>query len=131
VPDLLRRGMAWLADQSRQQLAQQVQYARGAQSVPLQATFGQSLLKLEDGQGHLVMEWTDADIVIAAADLILGGVLTQPQRGDTVTTVYRGNTLAYEVLPIKGEPPWRWSDPFNTQMRVHLKLVSVTAGVGR
>ena len=59
--DLLQWGLAALTVEMTAHASQPIVYARGAQSVDTRATFGSKLLKLDDGQGGLRMEWTDMD----------------------------------------------------------------------
>lgn len=80
---------------------------------------------LEPGQSR---DWTERDYKIPAAVLILGGVATVPQRGDTITDPNvvnpgTGQPSVYVVSPGESEPEWRWSDPLTqTLYRVHTKL---------
>jgi hypothetical protein len=124
MPDLLREGQAWLADQLHEHAASEVVYHRGTDEVTVRATIGRTLLKLDDGLGGVRMEWTDRDYLIRAADLALGGNPAQPQRGDQIREVAGAQTLVYEVLAPGNEPPWRWADPHRQMYRIHAKHVA-------
>lgn len=115
----LADGEAWLNAKLRQSGSTSIEYRRGAQAVPLTATLGSTLLKLSDGAGGVRMEWTDKDFLIVAADLAAAGIVGEPKRGDRV--VCEG--IVYELLPIDGEPPWRWSDAHRTRLRIHTKKI--------
>ncbi len=123
MADLFLEGMTWLADQLKEHAAQPVVYRRGSAEVVVSATFGRTLLKLEDGYGGVRMEWTDRDFLIQADDLLLGGTTTVPQRGDVIRETQGTRILVYEVMAPGREPPWRWSDPFRKVLRIHTKQV--------
>jgi hypothetical protein len=127
MQDLLQSGQAWLADQLHEHVATEVQYRRGADELAVRATIGRTLLKLDDGYGGVRMEWTDRDYVIRAADLVLGGNSTQPQRGDQIREVVGAQALVYEVLAPGDEPPWRWADPYRQMYRIHTKQIASEA----
>jgi hypothetical protein len=71
------------------------------------------------------MEWTDRDFLIHAADLILAGEPTLPERGDLIRETQGGRTFVYEVMAPGKEPPWRWSDVFRKVLRIHTKQIAV------
>jgi hypothetical protein len=122
--DVMANGMAWLADQLQAHASQPVVYQRGSEQVALCATFGSTLLKLDDGAGGIRMERTDRDFLIPAASLVLSGSPARPKEGDKVVYVKGGLLHTYQVLPYANEPQWRWSDPFHIQMRIHTKRIS-------
>jgi hypothetical protein len=124
MPDLLRDGQAWLADQLHEHAATEVVYRHGVEEVTVRATIGRTLLKLDDGIGGVRMEWTDRDYLIRAADLALGGNRVQPQRGDQIREVVGTQTLVYEVLAPGAEPPWRWADPYRQMYRIHTQQIA-------
>jgi hypothetical protein len=123
MPDLLRTGSDWLAEMLKEHASRPVVYRRGADEVAVQATIGRTLLKLDDGYGGVRMEWTDRDFLIHAADLVLGGVPTLPQRGDQIRETQGAKTFIYEVMAPGQEPPWRWSDVYRKVLRIHTKQV--------
>jgi hypothetical protein len=123
MSDLLEAGMAWLADQLKAHVSRLVVYQRDDEQVAVQATVGRTLLKLDDGEGGVVLVWTDRDFLIPAADLVLGGSLTLPQRGDRIREPLGAVTSVYEVMAPGDEPPWRPSDPYGKVLRIHTKLV--------
>lgn len=123
MSNLLRRGMKWLTRKLKQHASETVTYSRGAQSVEIRAPIGKTLMRLDDGYGGVRMEWTDEDFLIPAADLVLGGSTTLPQRGDRIRWTVEGVTYVFEVMAPGNEPPWRWSDEHRTMLRVHCKQV--------
>ena len=118
---LLHWGQQWLNSQLKQHASRTVDYKRGASSITVQATIGRTLLKLDDGYGGIQMQWTDRDYLIAAADLVLDGLPTLPQRGDKIYETQNGLTYVYEVLAPGQEPVWKWSDLYRSLFRIHTK----------
>ena len=125
MPDLLQTGSDWLANQLKTHASRAVVYRRGALQVAVQATVGRTLLKLDDGYGGVRMEWTDRDFLIHAADLVLGGTPTLPERGDLIRETQGAKTFVYEVMAPGKEPPSRWSDVYRKVLRIHTKQVGV------
>lgn len=123
MPDLLQTGQEWLADQLKTHASREVVYVRGGEQVVVRATIGRTLLKLDDGHGGVRIEWTDRDFLILAADLVLSGAPATPRRGDQIRETVGAVTQIFEVMAPGQEPPWRWSDPFRTLLRIHTKHV--------
>ena len=115
MADLLAQGAAWLEQQRTKHLATTVTYVRGAESVEVAATIGRT--KVEADDGHVVrVEFTDRDFLILAADLVLNGQPSEPQRGDLI----REGPREFEVLD------WRYSDPYRQTLRITTKHVGAT-----
>jgi len=113
--DLLAQGTAWLEQQRTRHLATTVLYVRGATSIAVLATIGRT--KYEADDGHVVrVEFTDRDFLILAADLVLAGQPTEPQRGDLI----REGSREFEVLD------WRYSDPYRQTLRITTTLTGAT-----
>ena len=121
--DLLQWGLAALTVEMTTHASQPIIYARGALSVDTRATFGSKLLKLDDGQGGIRMEWTDMDFLIPAEGFAFDGTPIEPTRGDTVYLLVGDNVQTFEVMPFGGEAPWRWADPHQSMIRVHTKHI--------
>jgi hypothetical protein len=125
VADLLKHGSDWLADKLKEHASRTVVYQRGLDEVEVPAAIGRTLLKLDDGYGGVRMEWTDRDFLIHAADLVLAGTPTLPERGDRIRETQGSTVYVFEVMAPGGEPPWRWSDVFRKLLRIHAKQVGV------
>lgn len=125
MPDMLAYGVAWLAGQLKANASRSALYSRGTATVTLSVTLGQTMLRTADGQGGETLGWTDADIVLAAADLVLSGQPTMPVLGDRITIAFGSQLWTFEILPMGGEQPWRWCEGSHTLMRVHLKKIGV------
>lgn len=124
--DRLGEAADWLSSRTQAYASVTITYARGAQSVTLTATPGSYVLKVSDPSGAMRVVRTDRDYLIPVASLILGGSVTLPAKGDTITETLRdGTTATYSVLPYsQDEPVYRYSDHENTILRVHTKRVS-------
>lgn len=121
--DLVERGMRWLADKLAAHNSETVVYRRGVASVSVVATVGRTLLSLSDGVGGQRVEWTDADFLIKATDLVISGSAATPARGDRIRRTRSGLVLIYEVMAPASEPPWKWADEFRLVYRIHTKQV--------
>jgi hypothetical protein len=115
MADLLAQGAAWLEQQRTRHLTTSVTYVRGAQSVVVPATIGRTKFQTDDGTAVRV-EFTDRDFLILAADLVLNGQPSDPQRGDLI----REGSREFEVLD------WRYSDPYRQTLRITTKHVGAT-----
>lgn len=125
MTDLLQTGSDWLQGQRHSHLSHAVTYARGAQSVAVNATVGETDFQVT-GEDGIVEAWESRDFLIRVADLALGGAAITPARGDRISETISGVTAVYEVMGPPGQPPYRYSDPFRQTFRVHTKLVSQT-----
>jgi len=119
-PNLLTTGSDWLADTLKDHAGTAVTYYRGALSVDLTATVGQSERDVEGADGVLITAESH-DFLILTADLILGGQQVEPAPGDLIRETAGGTTYVWEVLPIGGVPCWRYSDPDRKAIRIHTK----------
>jgi hypothetical protein len=122
---LLEWGQSWLNNQLQQFASREVVYQRGVSTLAVQATVGRTLLKLDDGYGGVLLQWTDRDFLIRAEDLVIAGETILPQRGDRVHEVQSGVTYTYEVLAPGKEPVWKWSDLYRSLLRIHTKQIQV------
>lgn len=121
---LLEQGLSHLAEQLLAHNSLVVTYRRGADSANPRAIIGRTMYRTSS-DGQSAVDFSDRDYLIAPAELVLGGSPVEPQDGDRIEETRDGQTYTYEVLPIAGEPSWRWSDPFRKLYRIHTKLVSV------
>ena len=123
MADILDTAVSWLNGVRKSSMSRLITYGRGTQSVQISATLGSSLLKLDSEFAERI-ERTEGDVVFSAADLVLSGQATEPQRGDWWTTTFAGVTARFEVRGPGNEPPWRWSDSHRVVYRVHSKQVA-------
>ena len=121
--DLLQQASDWLQDQRVQYASRPVTYHRGADSVEVQATVGETVFRINDAYGAEIRH-VRRDYLILTGDLVLGGQATLPQRGDRIREQADGVTYVHEVMgPGGNEPPWRYSDPYRKTLRIHTKQV--------
>jgi len=128
---MIASGVDWLETQRRAHMTRTVTYWRGAASVSVPATIGRTIFSVDKGAGFF--ERIEArDYLIAAADIILGGVAVTPARGDQIVESrgaegpLPGVTYVYEVMAPANEPHWRWSDRSHAVRRIHTNLVEAT-----
>ena len=112
MPDLLAQGAAWLESQRTKHLTTTVTYVRGDVQITVPATIGRTKYEADDGQ-VVRIEFTDRDYLILTADLVLGGQVSEPQRGDLI----REGPREFEVLD------WRYSDSYRMTLRINTKHV--------
>jgi hypothetical protein len=120
--DLLHSGLAWLADQLHAHASRPITYRRGVQQVALNATLGRKDFEADTHEGRLYIRAND--VLVRAADLVLGGQLALPERGDQIDVNFDGATATFEVLGQDGIPPWEFSDPHQQVLRIHTKKVA-------
>lgn len=99
-----------------------VTYRRGAASMPVTAVVGRYAADVGDGNG-LTVRTEVRDYLIAAADLVLGGVPVEPRGGDRIVEGDPAAGTVFEVMDLAGEGPWRYSDPARTVLRIHTRRV--------
>ncbi len=112
MPNLLAQGAAWLEQQRTKHLTTTVTYVRNDVQIAVPATIGRTKYEAEDGQ-VVRIEFTDRDFLVLAADLVLNGQVTEPDRGDLI----REGPREFEVLD------WRYSDPYRNTLRINTKHV--------
>ena len=120
--DLLEQSSAWLDGQRKKFLAKTVTYCQGQAEAEVMATVGRTTFEVESSTG-VAERFESRDFIITAADLVLGGVVVVPERGDRIKETAGSQTLVYEVVGPGSEPCWRWSDPYRQAVRIHTKQV--------
>ena len=125
MADLLQQANDWLASQRKAHASQSVTYRRGTDSVVVSASIGSTRFEQEDRDG-LVVRSQVRDYLIDVADLVLSGGAIEPEVGDLIEETVGSQTHVYQVLPLGGEPAWRYSDPYRKTYRIHTKRVDVT-----
>lgn len=122
MANLLADGLSWLDDQLKANASLTATYRRGAFSVSLQVQLGEQILKLFDAQGATKIMRTELDVLFHAADLILNSATVTPDRNDLVDITFGSTIKRYEAMPLPGgEAIWRYSDPHQNRIRLHLK----------
>ena len=80
------------------------------------------MFEVDNGAGVLE-SFESRDFLVRAADLVLDGQKTLPERGDRVHETQDGTVYIYEVMAPGREPHYRFSDPYRRTLRIHTKLV--------
>ena len=124
MTDLLEQASAWLDWMRVKHLARPVTYCRGEQSVEVQATVGRTVFQVADTYG-VVEQSESRDFLILACDLVLGGAVTLPERGDRIREAQDGKTFVYEVMAPGKEPHYRFSDVYRRTLRIHTRQIAV------
>ena len=122
MADVLQRASDWLQDQRRRYASHVGRYVRGDRSADVLATVGKTTFEVDDGYGVLVRS-ESRDFLISAADLVLDGQGSLPERGDRVEEGLGAATCVSEVTAPGKEPCWRWSDAYHKTLRIHTKQV--------
>jgi hypothetical protein len=99
---------------SERHFISQVTYRREAADIVVNATFGRTEYEVEDECGVRVVEQV-TDFLILADEL--SPMFYEPEAGDQIVADGR----LHEVLALSGQGHWRWSDPYQTMMRIHTK----------
>ncbi len=117
--NLLRDGVATLADLLGEHASEAVVYVRGAARLAIGATPGRSRRRVDSGDGIVELVET-ADWIVADADL--EGLV--PASGDRIEHTLGEATAVYEVLHVGGgvgcSSPM---GPAGTLVRIHTKRV--------
>lgn len=120
--DLLQKASEWLENKRTQFAACMVTYVRGNQTASVPATIGKTVFEIEDGYG-LIIRHESRDFLILAADLVLGGVKTLPQKGDHICETQGDTVYIHEIVAFDKEGCWRFSDLFRKTLRIHTKKI--------
>jgi len=129
MADMIADGAAWLAGQLQAHAAREILYVRGDAELTLDATIGQTTFSIEDlAGGQIMVEQSDRDFIVPAADLTFADEVVEPMRGDLVREVspITGDTIEYEVLAPGGEKPFRY-DSTGSLLRIHTKRVPLSS----
>ena len=121
MPDILEQGAAWLEEQRVKYCSREMTYRRGAQTVQVNATVVLSEYGVDNGNG-IVEQFESRDFLVAAAELVFGGEITLPQRGDLIVETISGVTYSNEVMVPGGDGDcWQWSDRYKRVFKIHTK----------
>jgi hypothetical protein len=105
-----------------------VVYRRGEYSCAWRAIQGSTAFESVESN-RVTVSFDSTDFIGKAEELVLdeeptSGPVT-PQRGDCILKLAGTSTLEYEVLCLNSQPPYRYSDPERSSIRIHCKLVKV------
>ena len=127
MADILQSGAVWLAGQLQSHAGQTVTYRRGAESVEITATVGQSEYMADDVAGFHG-SFVSQDWIIPHSVLVLSEEQITPRRGDTVERTVNGEVETYEVLPPSADSDvYRDMGGQGALWRIHSKRITVEA----
>ena len=126
MADLLEQGLAWLDGMRVKHASRTVAYSRGAESVEVSATLGETTYEVADEFGTTVQAKA-TDFLVSAAELVLAGEKVLPEPGDQVRVTVGDEVHVFEVMDLGGAGHWRPSDPHGHTLRIHAKLVGTEA----
>ena len=100
-----------------------VTYCRGGAKIEgLRAFVTRADTVSQNANGVLQTAQT-RDYIVAASDLVLGGVQITPEPGDLIREVVGDETISCRVVNADDEKCFRESDPEATTLRIHTKQV--------
>lgn len=122
---LLKNISRFLGDTVQAAAAETVTYRRGMVDSTLnKAVPGRNVQALHDVEGEQASE-IEYDWIIAANELLFGGVKTEPQKGDLIIwTRPDGLVATYTVLPDSSDRCFRDIDQYGICYRVHCKIAT-------
>lgn len=123
MANLFRTAVAALQTARKAYLSDSGTYSRGANTVTLLGTPGETRQETLQPSG-LTTVVTLRDWFFDASDLILNGSRTRPAKGDRWTVVINGVTEVYEAHLPTGTDQCYHADPTGQQLRVHFKQVT-------
>jgi len=95
-----------------------VSYHRGADSVTITAVPATTSMEAIDDAGSMV-RLKVRDYLVKAADLVLDGIIVEPDRGDQIKEVIGSTRFVHEVLGPVGQQHFAWSSIDGSVLRVH------------
>ena len=104
-------------------MARTVAYHRGASSVELSATIGQTTFE-QDYEFGGIQRIQSRDFLVRTTDLVLDSAEVLPVAGDQIREVQGEKVFVYEVMAPGSEPPFRYSDPYRKALRIHTKHIA-------
>lgn len=127
MPDVINRGLAWLAGKRHSEMVRAIVYQRGSDRIELDATAGRTRFEKVDQDGSSFDAQT-ADWLIRSEDLVLRGRRLEPQRIDFIHWEDEaGNVHTYQVLADGGLPPFSYTEASRRTMRVRTKHLKTEA----
>ncbi len=100
-----------------------ITYTRGANSVSLSATPGQTVFEVTEPDGAMVERQT-RDFIFPAADLVIAGSVVLPEVGDVITETDGSTTYVHEVRAPASERCYKFGDDCRVTLRVHTQQTS-------
>ena len=122
--NLLEQGSNWLEKKRHDYLSSPVNFVRGGESIPVNATLGRTEFDVSVDMG-ITEKYETRDFLVRREDLVILGERVNPKRGDRFHYHIEGQVFIYEVMAPGKEPVYRESDLFKKTLRIHTKLIEV------
>ena len=127
MADRLKTALARLAERRKAHQGRTVTYRRGAYSVEVTVSIGETVFRMVVEYGAQVRV-VRRDYLLNTVDLVLNSQRVVPQAGDRIEETDGDSIYVHEVMgPGGGEPAWRYSDPYRRVLRIHTKHVGTEA----
>lgn len=125
MPNLLQTAATFLTSQLTAHASQPVVFRRGTQEIEVLAVPGQITSQQTDEFNRITRKQM-RDWIVRLKDLTVEGEVLEPVEGDQVLCAVGGRVHRYGVYsPGGNEPPYRYTDPYHTAMRIHTELDGV------
>ena len=122
MADMLARATTRLQALQQRSAATAITYRRGRASLAFSATRGTSTFTDQDDMGIITIVTSDFIFPVSLIQALdATASLVEPKAGDVIEIAGQGS---FQVLGSDNEPPFRYSDPARTQVRVHTKQIS-------
>ena len=114
--NMLANGLRWLANKQKAHASVSIEYRHKNQSLNINAWLGQTRIDTTN-EAEINITTHVTDVLIRAVDLPF-----EPALGDEIMM----NGCRYEALELSHqEKCWRWSDPFKTVYRIHVRDLGI------
>jgi hypothetical protein len=123
MAEVLAAAAIWLAGQLKTNLGTSITIIRGLQSITVIGTLASQVMRTSDREGNAKVERPDADAVLTASDYNFGAGQVEPAAGDIFQVTYGAVTKQFRAMALGSEPAWRYTDPYQTMVRVHTKFI--------
>jgi hypothetical protein len=100
-----------------------VTYRRGLSEIAIPAIPGKTPATLNE-LGQVIIDARHRTYIIDAANLVIDGKPTLPQRGDRIVDTIHGATITFEVARPGGETEWEWVDANRRLLRLHASQIT-------
>jgi hypothetical protein len=119
MPNILRKAIEKLTDIQLDYAGDPITYHRQKKSVPLTAVVGPED-KRHRGENGTYRAFTDLDLIVRAADLVIDGEAIKPLKGDRIEL--EDGSMFTVMPPDSGdEHCWRYAGSGRVRIRIHTK----------
>lgn len=113
-----REAQEWLNDGRFTDRGRTVNYTRAGQTVAVEVFTGRVTVVTRD-RGGVATVARSRDYFLRPAALDFGAGPVRPAANDRITDPDPVEGGTFDVVPLEGEPSWRWTDEFKILIRLH------------